>query len=57
MIPDNIGSPETARSALATAFNDPAVSELRAFNLGDGETLSGVMIAGRRGPDGGQRPM
>jgi xanthine dehydrogenase molybdopterin-binding subunit B len=53
---DNLEQAENL-AHLAIAFNDPAVSELRAFNLSDGEALSGVMIAGRRGLDGGQRPM
>lgn len=41
-----------ARSALATAFDDPAVTELRVFNLGDGAAMSGLIVAGRRGAGG-----
>jgi Asp/Glu/hydantoin racemase len=52
MILDNIEEAETARAALSAAFDDPAVSELRAFNLGDGEAMSGLLVAGRRGASG-----
>ena len=52
MILDNIEGAETARAALSNAFDDPAVSELRAFNLGDGEAMSGILVAGRRGASG-----
>ena len=43
---------EAARAALSAAFDDPAVAELRVFNLGDGEAMSGVLIAARRGATG-----
>ena len=52
MILDSIEGAETARAALSAAFDDPAVSELRAFNLGDGEAMSGLLVAGRRGASG-----
>jgi len=48
MILDNIDGAEKARAALATTYDDPAVSELRIFNLGDRGTLTGLLIAGRR---------
>ena len=41
-----------AGAALSTAFDDPAVTELRAFNLGDGGAMSGLLVAGRRSPGG-----
>jgi hypothetical protein len=41
-----------ARAALSTAFDDPAVTELRVFNLGDGAAMSGLLVAGRRAPGG-----
>jgi hypothetical protein len=28
--------------------DDPAVTELRVFNLGDGGAMSGILVAGRR---------
>lgn len=40
------------RSALSAAYDDPAVTELCVFNLGDGEAMSGLLIAGRRGASG-----
>ena len=52
MILDNIDDAEGARAALAAAFDDPAVTELRVFNLGDGEAMSGLLVAGRRGATG-----
>jgi len=42
----------TARAALATAFDDAAMTELRVFNLGDGAAMSGLLVAGRRAPGG-----
>jgi hypothetical protein len=49
MILENVEGAEAARVALAAAFDDPAVSELRVFNIGDGAAMSGLLIAGRRG--------
>ena len=37
-----------ARAALAVAFDDPTVTELRVFNIGDGAAMSGLLVAGRR---------
>ena len=48
MILDNIDGVEQARAALTAAFDDPAVTELRVFNLGDGGAMSGLLVAGRR---------
>lgn len=48
MILDNIDGADTARAALAAAFDDPAVIDLRVFNLGDGAAMSGILVAGRR---------
>jgi hypothetical protein len=52
MILDNIEGAEKARSALAAAFDEPAVTELRVFNLGDGGAMSGLLVAGRRAATG-----
>ncbi len=49
MILDVVQDAEGARAALAAAFDDPAVTELRVFNLGDGGAMSGILVAGRRG--------
>jgi hypothetical protein len=48
MILDNIEGADKARAALAAAYDDPAVTELRVFNLGDGEAMSGLLVSGRR---------
>lgn len=48
MLLDVVQGPEKARAALVAAFDDPAVTELRVFNLGDGGAMSGLVIAGRR---------
>ena len=48
MILDVVQDAEAGRAALAAAFDDPAVSELRVFNLGDGGAMSGILVAGRR---------
>ena len=40
--------PGNADAVLATAFNDPAVTEFRVFNIGDGEAMSGLLVAGQR---------
>ena len=52
MILDVVQDAEAARSAPAAAFDDPAVTELRVFNLGDGGAMSGMLVAGRRGDTG-----
>jgi hypothetical protein len=52
MVLDEIEGADKARAALAAAYDDPAVTELRAFNLGDGSAMSGLLVAGRRGATG-----
>ena len=41
-----------SRAALAVAFDDPGVTELRVFDLGDGEAMSGLLVAGRHATAG-----
>ena len=48
MILENIDGADKARAALTAAYDDPAVTELRVFNLGDGEAMSGLLVAGYR---------
>jgi hypothetical protein len=48
MLLDVVETAEKARAALAGVFDDPAVVELRIFNLGDGQAMSGLLVAGRR---------
>jgi hypothetical protein len=46
MILEVVEGAEKARAALSAAYDDPAVTDLRAFNLGDGEAMSGLLVAG-----------
>ena len=39
---------EAARDALSAAYDAPEVNELRVYNTGDGEAMSGLLVAGRR---------
>ena len=48
MILDNIDGAERARAELAAAYDDPAVTDLWVYNLGDGGAMSGLLITGRR---------
>ena len=48
MILDNVDNADAARAALSAVYDDPAVTELRVFNLGDGEAMSGLLVVGRR---------
>lgn len=48
MFLEGIDDPEKANQALQEAFNDPAVSELAVYNLGDGGAMSGILIAALR---------
>lgn len=43
-----IENPEDAHKALATAFDDPAVTELIVHSVGDGAAMSGLLITGYR---------
>ncbi len=52
MILDAVDNAEAARAALSGAFDDPAVTELRVYNLGDGGAMSGILVASRRGEAG-----
>ena len=48
MIVEVVENAEAARKALAEAYDDPAVTELRVFSLGDGGAMSGLLVAGKR---------
>lgn len=48
MILNNIEDADTAKKALATAYNAAEVSDLRAYMIGDGEAMSGILLAGQR---------
>lgn len=45
---DEIENAASARAALVTAFDDPAVTELAVYQIGDGAALSGLLVAGWR---------
>jgi len=47
MILDNIEGAEKASAALSSVYDNPAITDLRVFNLGDGGAMSGLLIAGR----------
>ena len=40
------------RCVLAAAFGDPTVTELQVYTLGDGQAMSSLLMAGRRGASG-----
>lgn len=48
LILDEVDDAAAAHAALTAAYNDPAVTELRVFNLGDGAEMAGLLIAARR---------
>jgi hypothetical protein len=48
MFLDGVEDAERAKAALAAAYDDPAVTELAVYNLGDGGAMSGLLIAGHR---------
>jgi hypothetical protein len=48
MILNNIENSEKAQEALASAYDDKNVTQLQAYNIGDGEAMSGLLLAGRR---------
>lgn len=48
MLLETNDNPAAAQAAVATAYNDPGVTELRVYNIGDGEAMSGLLIAGLR---------
>ena len=39
---------QAAKKALAGAYDDPQVADLRIYNIGDGEAMSGLLVAGLR---------
>jgi pimeloyl-ACP methyl ester carboxylesterase len=45
---DNIEDSQKAQQAVAAAYDPVEVVDLRAFNIGDGDVMSGLIIAGRR---------
>jgi hypothetical protein len=52
MILEVVENAEAARQALAAAYDDAAVTGLAVYTVGDGEAMSGLLVAGRRGETG-----
>jgi hypothetical protein len=52
MLLDTIENADTAKAALSDVFDDPGVNELRVFAIGDGEAMSGILIAALRSDSG-----
>jgi hypothetical protein len=49
---DETQDAQNAQVALAEAFDDPAVTELAVYKIGDGAALAGILVAARRAADG-----
>ena len=45
---DNIEEPQKGQQALVAAYDPAEVNEVRAYNIGDGEAMSGLLLAGQR---------
>ena len=52
MILEGVEDAENAQAALSAAFDDPAVTELVVYRLGDGGAMSGILVAGHRNETG-----
>ena len=44
---DELDAPQAAQQALAAAFDNPTVTALTVYRIGDGAALSGLLIAAR----------
>jgi hypothetical protein len=51
MILEVVEKAEEAKLALSKTYDDEQVVELRVFNLGDGDMMSGLLIVGQRSND------
>lgn len=49
---DEVDDLLSAQQALSSAFDDPAVTDLSVYTIGDGAALSGILLAARRGAGG-----
>jgi hypothetical protein len=52
LLVDEAADPQAAKQALGGAFDDPAVSELAVYQIGDGAQMAGILLAARRGAAG-----
>ena len=48
---ENLPDPSAAHAALAAAFDDPAVTALALYRIGDGAAMSGILLVGLRPTD------
>ena len=48
MILDDIENADAAKAALSEVYDPEEVVDLRAYNIGDGEAMSGLLLAGLR---------
>jgi hypothetical protein len=48
LVLDNVENAEEARKALAAVYDDPAMTELAVYSIGDGDAMSGILVAGRK---------
>jgi hypothetical protein len=48
LILDEAADPQAAAQALRGAFDDPTVSELAVYKIGDGAQMAGLLVAARR---------
>lgn len=48
MILDDLEGAAQARVALAAVFDEPDLTELTVYTIGDGGAMSGILLAGRR---------
>jgi hypothetical protein len=48
MILDVVENADAAKKALSGAYDAPEVTDLRVYTIGDGEAMSGLLLAGRR---------
>ena len=51
---DDADDPQAVQAALSAAFDDPAVTELAVYTIGDGAALSGILVTARRATSGEQ---
>jgi hypothetical protein len=48
LVLDNVENAEEARKALAAVYDDPAMTDLAVYSIGDGDAMSGILVAGRQ---------
>ncbi len=48
LVLETMEDPDAAVEALSAAYDDPEVTDSRVYSIGDGEAMSGLLLAGRR---------